>query len=131
MTWYAHLSGDLRSAGRAVGFVMALGLCLSSLSSLSDPPTAKAATWPANRRPCPFRSGEGRQINAFYRQGPVAAHIVLDLDRAPRLVVAFPAGNSGVGLWFDDQAVRRRLGLPGEGRAGQPHKLREVANCTA
>ena len=105
MTWYAHLSGDLRSAGRAVGFVMALGLCLSSLSSLSDPPTAKAATLAGELPSLSFSVREGRQINAFYRQGPVAAHIVLDSDRAPRLVVAFPAGNSGVGLWFDDQAV--------------------------
>ena len=105
MTWYAHLSGDLRSAGRAVGLVMALGLCLSSLSSLSDPPTAKAATLAGESPSLSFSVREGRQINAFYRQGPVAAHIVLDLDRAPRLVVAFPAGNSGVGLWFDDQAV--------------------------
>jgi hypothetical protein len=105
MTRYAHLSGSLRYAGRAVGFVMALGLCLSSLPSLSDPPTAKAATLADEAPPLSFSVQEGRQINAFYRQGPVAAHIVLDSDRAPRLVVAFPAGNSGVGLWFDDQAV--------------------------
>jgi hypothetical protein len=67
MTRYAHLSGSLRYAGRAVGFVMALGLCLSSLPSLSDPPTAKAATLADEAPPLSFSVQEGRQINAFYR----------------------------------------------------------------
>jgi len=76
---------------------MALGLCLS------DSPAARD-TMPAGvSSPLSFSVREGRQINALYRQGPVAAHIVLDSDRTPRLIVAFPAGNSGVGLWFDDQ----------------------------
>jgi hypothetical protein len=81
---------------------MALGLCLSSLS---DPPAARATTPDGQSSPLSFSVREGRQINAFYRQGPVAAHIVLDTDHTPRLIVAFPAGNSGVGLWFDAQAA--------------------------
>jgi len=40
-------------------------------------------------------------LNEFYRRGPVAAHLVLTSGAAPRLVIAFPAGNSGVALWFD------------------------------
>ena len=43
---------------------------------------------------------EGLNLNSFVRQGPVAAHIVLRSGTTPRLIVAFPAGNSGVGLWF-------------------------------
>src|SRR5688572_10044890 len=94
MTPYAHHSRGLRPAGQAVGLAMALCLCLSGcLSGLTDPP------------PLSFSVREGRQINAFYRQGPVAAHIVLNSGDTPRLVVAFPAGNSGVGLWFDAQSA--------------------------
>ena len=32
--------------------------------------------------------------------GPVAAHLLLRSGLDPRILVAFPAGNSGVGLWF-------------------------------
>ena len=44
---------------------------------------------------------EGLNLNSFVQQGPVAAHVVLRSGPDPRLLVAFPAGNSGVGLWFD------------------------------
>jgi len=47
-----------------------------------------------------FQVREGRILNYFLRQGPVAAHLVLRSGPAPRILVAFPAGNSGVGLWF-------------------------------
>jgi hypothetical protein len=47
-----------------------------------------------------FDVAEGRNLNSFVRQGPVAAHMVLRAGREPRLLVAFPAGNGGVGLWF-------------------------------
>jgi hypothetical protein len=43
---------------------------------------------------------EGLNLNSFVQQGPVAAHVVLRSGTDPRLIVAFPAGNSGVGLWF-------------------------------
>ncbi|WP_063669973.1 hypothetical protein [Dyella thiooxydans] len=48
-----------------------------------------------------FDRSEGLNLNRFVRQGDVAAHIVLRSGTDPRLIVAFPAGNSGVGLWFD------------------------------
>jgi len=41
---------------------------------------------------------EGKIFNQFFRQGPVSAHTVLTSGTQPRLVVAFPAGNSGVEL---------------------------------
>jgi hypothetical protein len=47
-----------------------------------------------------FRMNEGRNINSFTRDGPVAAHLLLRSGTEPRILVAFPAGNSGVGLWF-------------------------------
>ena len=43
-------------------------------------------------------------LNEFYRQGPVAAHVVLTSGATPRLVIAFPAGNSGAAVWFDSPA---------------------------
>lgn len=47
-----------------------------------------------------FSVREGRIDNVFYRQGPVAAHMLLTSGPKPRLIVAFPAGNSGVSLWM-------------------------------
>jgi hypothetical protein len=43
---------------------------------------------------------EGRNLNSFLRADRVAAHLVLRSGLNPRILVAFPAGNSGVGLWF-------------------------------
>ena len=48
-----------------------------------------------------YRIDEGDNINAFVRNGPVAAHLRLRSGSDPRILVVFPAGNSGVGLWFD------------------------------
>jgi hypothetical protein len=52
-----------------------------------------------------FRIDEGRNINSFVRDGDVAAHLVLRSGRTPRIIVAFPAGNSGVGVWFAETAT--------------------------
>ena len=51
-----------------------------------------------------FSVPDARVLNEFYREGPVAAHFVLTSGPAPRVVIAFPAGNSGVGLWFEAPA---------------------------
>jgi len=48
-----------------------------------------------------FRIDEAPYINSFVRDGPVAAHLVLRSGAEPRIIVAFPAGNSGVGVWFE------------------------------
>ncbi len=62
-----------------------------------------AASHPANPE-ISYRIDEGDNINAFVRNGPVAAHLLLRSGSDPRILVAFPAGNSGVGLWFDRTA---------------------------
>src|SRR5262249_22802279 len=62
-------------------------------------PATVEATAP--QAPLQFRITEGRIINAFYQQGPVAAHLLLTSGNQPRILTAFPAGNSGVGLWFE------------------------------
>ena len=51
-----------------------------------------------------FDVAEGLNLNSFLRDGPVAAHLLLRSGSDPRILVAFPAGNSGVGLWFSHGA---------------------------
>jgi len=62
-----------------------------------------------------FDVEEGLNLNSFLRDGPVAAHLLLRSGSDPRILVAFPAGNSGVGLWFAHSAapvVWKLLGQP-------------------
>ena len=59
------------------------------------------ATAAAVAEPLRFSLPEGGMQNEFYRDGPVAAHVVLRPGPEPRVVVAFPAGNSGAAVWFD------------------------------
>jgi len=56
----------------------------------------------APEAPLQFQITEGRALNAFYQEGPIAAHMVLSGGTQPRALVAFPAGNSGVGIWFEN-----------------------------
>jgi hypothetical protein len=63
-----------------------------------------------------FEVAEGRNLNSFVRQGPVAAHLVLRSGRDVRLLTVFPAGNSGVGLWFEPLAKAAQWRLLGEPR---------------
>lgn len=56
---------------------------------------------------------EGLNLNSFVQQGAVAAHVVLRSGTDPRLIVAFPAGNSGVGLWFAPLAQPAEWSLSG------------------
>jgi glycogen debranching enzyme len=51
-----------------------------------------------------YQLTEGQNLNAFVRDGTVAAHLLLRNGTDPRILVAFPAGNSGVGLWFEPLA---------------------------
>jgi glycogen debranching enzyme len=54
----------------------------------------------AQTPPLSYALTEGKNLNLFYRQGETAAHILARSGEEPRLLVAFPAGDSGVGLWF-------------------------------
>jgi hypothetical protein len=60
-----------------------------------------------------FDVTEGPNLNSFLREGPVAAHLLLRSGQDPRLLVAFPAGNSGVGLWFSHTTQPVRWALQG------------------
>ena len=71
--------------------MMSVALCLAPLSVLADP---------ASQQRLSFDVEEGANLNSFLREGPVAAHLLLRSGTDPRILIAFPAGNSGVGLWF-------------------------------
>src|SRR5580704_7368637 len=90
---------------------------------LSSTASAAGATQEA---PFHFEVKEGQNLNYFLRDGSTAAHLVLRSGRDPRILVAFPAGNSGVGLWFQrqeaaaewvvDSAPRALVGRDSSGR---------------
>ncbi len=65
-----------------------------------------------------FDVSEGLNLNSFLRDGAVAAHLLLRSGADPRILVAFPAGNSGVGVWFAHSD--RPLSWTLQGRP-QPH----------
>ncbi len=79
--------------------------------------TAKVpATQASTAQPLAFDVTEGLNLNSFLRQGNTAAHLLLRSGHDPRLLVAFPAGNSGVGLWFahTDQPISWQILRPAE-----------------
>ena len=81
-----------------LGFV-----CAGLLAACNDDDVQSSGT-SSNSAALSFRMDTGGQINAFYRQDKVAAHLLARSSTKPRLLVVFPAGNSGTGLWFDDTA---------------------------
>jgi hypothetical protein len=85
------------------------------IATLDAAASAQAADEAADGGAVHFEATEGRNLNSFVRQGPVAAHLVLRSGRDLRILTAFPAGNSGVGLWFAPlkQAAQWRM-------AGEP-----------
>lgn len=91
--------------------------CLFILLFLQAPPTPAASSELA------FQVREGRIFNYFLREGPVAAHLLLRSGPQPRILIAFPAGNSGVGLWFGRQTGNAVWSLRGE---PQPVEARDT-----
>lgn len=57
-----------------------------------------------------FHIREGDDDNYFLRDGPAAAHLLIrpasEAHQPARLIVAFPAGNEGLALWFDSDVAR-------------------------
>ncbi|HEU5061296.1 MAG TPA: hypothetical protein VFU21_32450 [Kofleriaceae bacterium] len=60
-----------------------------------------------------FKLIEGNIANHFFRRGAVAAHLLVSSGQKPRLVAAFPGGNSGIGLWFERQQAPVDFALVG------------------
>ena len=65
--------------------------------------------------------GGDKNTNAFYQSKSFSAHALVRRGSSPRIMVATPAGNSGLGLWFDAPGGKDR-GLRLES------KLREVGS---
>jgi hypothetical protein len=88
-----------------------------SCSEKSRPaPTAAkppATTPPAVPAELAFDIVDGDIHNHFYRRGPIAAHVLASSGAEPRLIVAFPAGNTGIALWFDKPAAPVKLDVDG------------------
>lgn len=68
-----------------------------------------------------FQVQEGLNLNRLVREGSVAAHLLLRAGSQPRILVAFPAGDSGVGVWFE-----QRSGGGGWTLQGPPRAVREA-----
>jgi hypothetical protein len=74
-----------------------------------------AALQPAEPR-LDYQVQQGLNSNLFVREGEIAAHLVLRSGTEPRLLIAFPAGDSGVGVWFAHQSGSARWTLHGRPR---------------
>lgn len=77
-------------------------------------PSSKAA--PA-LHPLQFSINQGENQNWFFKTRQAAAQLVVSSGR-PRIIAAFPAGNSGVGLWFGGDANLKLLNPRASGGAG-------------
>jgi len=49
-----------------------------------------------------FRLQDGNIQNEFFRNNSISAHLLLSSGVSPRFITAFPAGNSGIGIWFEE-----------------------------
>lgn len=86
---------------RTARWLILLAALLSGCSGGGSDSTSQSAGGSASLA---FQMNAGGQLNAFYREGSVAAHLLMRSSTRPRLLVVFPAGNSGTGIWFDDTA---------------------------
>jgi hypothetical protein len=78
-----------------------LALTMGVALAVAPPPGVADS---ASEQRLSFDVDEGLNLNSFLRDGPVAAHLLLRSGSDPRILIAFPAGNSGVGLWFSHSA---------------------------
>jgi hypothetical protein len=86
----------LKPSLRRALMIGAVGMALAPLPGMGDPDSGQRLS---------FDVDEGLNLNSFLRDGPVAAHLLLRSGSDPRILIAFPAGNSGVGLWFSHGAT--------------------------
>jgi hypothetical protein len=99
-------------ASLIVRFIAAACLPLGML-----PAPAFARSTPTQPPQLTFQVREAGILNYFLRKGPVAAHLLLRSGPVPRILIAFPAGNSGVGLWFGREAGKAQWKIRGQPRS--------------
>lgn len=103
---------------------------LALVAGLAAMPGVRAAPDQGAGTPLQFRITEGSIENAFFQDGSVAAHLLLSSGEKPRVLVAFPAGNSGAGIWFEptDKPVHWSLGrVTGQQRTVEGHAWNGIA----
>lgn len=84
-----------------------------SACGAADEPAGAPADAPPTAEPLAFAIDTGGIENHFFQRGPVAAHVVAASGPSPRVIFAFPAGNTGAGLWFEPPAADARLAIEG------------------
>jgi len=72
---------------------------LPVLPALLAVPTGSARSAPPSAS-LEFQIDQDSEINRSLRRGDIAAQLVLRAGAAARLVFAFPAGDSGIGIWL-------------------------------
>jgi len=99
-----------RTAAHAAAAMIVVAGLLAARATLALEPTAPRLD---------YQVDEGLNTNRLLREGAVAAHLVLRSGNDPRILVAFPAGDSGVGVWFVHHAAAVKWTL-----GGAPQTLR-------
>src|SRR5207253_53236 len=84
--------------------ILPAALLLASMSAAAAPPPETLS----------FSVIEGSVRNYFYRRGGAAAHVLASSGASPRLIAAFPAANSGIGVWFSTGTRAATLELAGD-----------------
>jgi hypothetical protein len=107
-----------RAIPRLRGFIAALPFVLASCTLITsidqrpiDTPQPVIDQHPPSGELLQFDIPDGDLENHFFRQGTVAAHLLTTSGTSPRLIVAFPAANTGTGVWFDDVATPAKFGI--------------------
>ena len=61
-----------------------------------------------------LEADHGRLVNHFYSKGEVATHLITTSGDTPRILAAFPAGNSGAAVFFEKQQSPVTVQLEGD-----------------
>jgi len=102
---------------RILRVLLLLAVACRSKEQPKPPPVATADAASAHApavETLAFKLKEANTWNHFFRRGAVAAHLLATSGQAPRIVAAFPAGNAGIGLWFEKPAAPVELEVKGE-----------------
>jgi hypothetical protein len=96
------------------------------------PPATSAQASSQEHETLAFDVREGDIRNQLFRRGRVAAHVLTTSGAAPRLIVAFPAGDTGIAVWFEPTATPVELAVQG-GLSGveRPDEMRGVSALLA
>src|SRR6185503_12389120 len=100
-----------RAVPRLRGFITASFLFLTSCTLIAERDTLPQDPIPLSGELLQFDITDGALENHFFRQGTVAAHLLTTSGKSPRLIVGFPADNTGIGMWFDDTPEDTKLGV--------------------